>query len=189
MFAGFVHIAAMSNPADLPPSETAQTVQNEQPESEGSGRGAHGRFAPGNSIAKGNAGARAVAKFRAALLQAVTEEDVKTIAVRLIRIATGADHDDASDVIAAARLLLAYVVGRPPEAEEEGRGVPVVFVRPAMRDDDPGDSLESASQAFELRPAPAPLPPTASQRPAEEPEAERARTLTFGESAGRNFPG
>lgn len=106
------------------------------------GRDTAGRFAPGNKLAKGNQGARQVAIFRAALLRAITEQDINDVVKTLINLAKGnCEHD--SDTIAASRLLLSYTVGRPPDIEEGTAPMLVVFKRPDPVDD-PGDSLETA---------------------------------------------
>src|SRR5687768_18560360 len=72
------------------------------------GRGGNGRFAPGNRIAKGNPHAKKVARLRAALLKAVTPEDVQDVAAALLAAAKGGD-------VAAARELMQRLLG-PPEA-------------------------------------------------------------------------
>jgi hypothetical protein len=72
------------------------------------GREANGRFAKGNRGGPGNPFARQCAAFRQALFQAVTEDDLQAIAAMLVRKAREGD-------LAAAKLLLAYVVGRPAE--------------------------------------------------------------------------
>ena len=71
------------------------------------GRNAAGRFAPGNPGGPGNPYARRVAALRAALLDAVSEEDLRALARSLVEKARGGD-------VAAAKLLLSYAVGRPP---------------------------------------------------------------------------
>jgi hypothetical protein len=73
-----------------------------------SGRDADGRFAKGNLGGPGNPFARRVAALRQALLRAVTEEDVHDLAGRLLESARGGD-------LAAMKLLLGYVLGRPAE--------------------------------------------------------------------------
>jgi hypothetical protein len=47
------------------------------------GREANGTFAAGNQFSRGNPFARKVAAFRAALMEAVTEKDIKDIAAKL----------------------------------------------------------------------------------------------------------
>jgi hypothetical protein len=74
-----------------------------------SGRAADGRFAPGNQFGPGNPFARKCAAFRAALMEAVTEQDIKDIAVKL------RDDAKASDK-AAVKLLFQYVIGKPQPA-------------------------------------------------------------------------
>lgn len=74
------------------------------------GRDKRGRFAPGNRVGKGNPLAGRVAKLRAALIEAVTPGDVKAIARGLVAKARKGEID-------AARLLLAYTLGKPIEAD------------------------------------------------------------------------
>jgi hypothetical protein len=73
------------------------------------GRDGRGRFAKGNAGGPGNPFARQVAAFRRALCAAVTETDIQFLAQRLIQRAHAGD-------VAACKLLLAYVIGRPAEA-------------------------------------------------------------------------
>jgi len=80
--------------------ETTSTAQ---------GRERDGRFAKGNPGGPGNPFARAVASLRTRLLQHVTEGDVDAVADQLIRQARGGD-------LAAIRLFLLYVLGRPAAA-------------------------------------------------------------------------
>jgi len=70
------------------------------------GRDAAGRFAAGNKAAKGNPFARRVARLRSVLLDAVSDEDLRQIAQGLVRRARNGDA-------AAAKVLLAYVLGKP----------------------------------------------------------------------------
>jgi len=90
-----------------PPSTTVATVGPE-------GRGTDGRFTPGNRAAAGNAFHREVAARRKALLSAIGPEDVACVA-RALR-----DQALAGDV-AAAKVLLLYVVGKPAEAADPDR--------------------------------------------------------------------
>lgn len=74
------------------------------------GRDRRGRFAGGNRAAVGHSTGLAakVAKLRAALVAAVSEEDIRRIADALVKRA--ADGDPGS-----IKLLFAYVLGRPVE--------------------------------------------------------------------------
>jgi hypothetical protein len=74
-----------------------------------SGRDEHGRFVVGNKGGPGNPFARQTARLRKAMLAVVTDEDMQAIAAKLIELARGGD-------VAAAKVLLAYVIGRPAEA-------------------------------------------------------------------------
>ncbi len=71
-----------------------------------SGRDERGRFVKNNPGGKGNPFARRVAALRAALIQDVTAEQMRALCARLMAMACGGD-------LAAAKLLLGYVVGRP----------------------------------------------------------------------------
>jgi hypothetical protein len=73
------------------------------------GREATGTFATGNQFGRGNPFARKVAAFRAALMEAVTEQDIKDIACKLRDDAKAGDK-------AATRLLFQYVIGKPQPA-------------------------------------------------------------------------
>jgi hypothetical protein len=73
------------------------------------GRTADGTFAPGNKFGPGNPFARKCAAFRAALMEAVTEQDIKDIAVKLRDDAKAGDK-------AAVKLLFQYVIGKPQSA-------------------------------------------------------------------------
>jgi hypothetical protein len=72
-------------------------------------QGADGRFVPGNRAGSGNPFHRAVAARRKALLDAVSPEDVAQVGRQLLAQALAGD-------VAASKVLLTFVVGRPPEA-------------------------------------------------------------------------
>jgi hypothetical protein len=74
-----------------------------------SGRTPGGRFAPGNRGGPGNPHAATVAKLRAAILAAVTPEDIDAIIRALVHRAKGGD-------MAAAKELLDRAVGKPTDA-------------------------------------------------------------------------
>jgi hypothetical protein len=76
---------------------------------EKNGRDARGRFAAGNLGGPGNPFARRTAKLRQALMDVVTEEDIKDIAAMLLFKAKSGD-------LAAAKLLLSYTIGKPGAA-------------------------------------------------------------------------
>jgi hypothetical protein len=78
------------------------------------GHDAQGRFTKGNKASRGNAFSRRTAALRAIALDAVTEEDVRAVMRKLIEQAKTGDA-------AAAKLLLAYVIGRPTEAVNPDR--------------------------------------------------------------------
>ena len=74
------------------------------------GRDGKGRFAAGNKLAKGNPHAKRVAALRSALLNAVTEEDMRQIVGKLIELAKGGD-------VHAIKELFNRTLGRPQEAD------------------------------------------------------------------------
>jgi hypothetical protein len=67
-----------------------------------------GRFLPGNKCGRGNPHYRRLAANRTSFLEAVGPEQVKALAADLFKRAMAGDVD-------AARLVLAYAVGRPQE--------------------------------------------------------------------------
>lgn len=76
----------------------------------GLGRDASGKFAAGNKLGRGNPYAAHVAKLRSALIEAVTESDIKQIAETLVGLAKGGD-------VMATKELLLRTLGRPVEAD------------------------------------------------------------------------
>jgi hypothetical protein len=75
---------------------------------------ATGRFLPGNKCGRGNPHYRKLAANRTAFLEAVGPEQVRALAAGLLARALDGDTD-------AARLVLAYAVGRPlPAADPDG---------------------------------------------------------------------
>jgi hypothetical protein len=78
------------------------------------GRDAQGRFAPGNQAARGNPFARRMARLRARALAAASGPDLEAIIRQLVTAAQAGD-------VAAAKVLLPYVLGRPPEAVDPDR--------------------------------------------------------------------
>lgn len=68
-------------------------------------RDQHGRFAVGNAGGPGNPHGRQVAKLRAALLAAVTDDDIRAIIRKLIERAIAGD-------VAAGREVLDRVMGK-----------------------------------------------------------------------------
>jgi hypothetical protein len=73
------------------------------------GRDAKGRFAKGNPGGPGNPFARHVAKLRSALVQCVSEEDIR-------RIAEGLLLNSRIGHLPSIRILLMYVLGKPSGA-------------------------------------------------------------------------
>lgn len=80
------------------------------PQSPGTGRDGRGRFAPGNPGGPGNPHASQVGALRAALLAAVTPEDLTAIVGKLVELAKGGD-------VRAIREVLDRTLGRPIEAD------------------------------------------------------------------------
>ena len=74
-----------------------------------SDRAGSGRFAKGNRGGPGNPFARQTAALRAALIQSVTEQDIKDIVTVLVR-------DAKRGQLPAIKLLFAYVLGKPAAA-------------------------------------------------------------------------
>jgi hypothetical protein len=71
-------------------------------------RGAGGKFVSGNKAARGNPHHRKMAALRRALLESATEERLRELGEQLYRAARAGDW-------AAAKLFLAYCVGKPAE--------------------------------------------------------------------------
>jgi hypothetical protein len=95
--------------------DPAHGPENPQPSAaEGNGRDSRGRFAKGNRGGPGNPFARQVASLRKALLDAVSEDDMREVARALIERARSGDP-------AAAKLLFQYVLGKPAEAVDPDR--------------------------------------------------------------------
>ena len=76
-----------------------------------SGRKSNGQFAEGNKCGTGNPYARRVARLRSALLDAVGESGLTDIVQGMVTAAKGGD-------VAAAKLLLSYLLGKPVESVE-----------------------------------------------------------------------
>jgi hypothetical protein len=94
----------------IPSEEPAMSEHiTSEPTTSNSGRESDGRFAKGNKFGPGNPFARKVAAFRAALMEAVTEQDIKDIAAKLRDDAKAGDK-------AAVKLLFQYVIGKPQPA-------------------------------------------------------------------------
>jgi hypothetical protein len=76
----------------------------------GNGRDQHGRFTKGNPGGPGNPLAAKVSRLRSALIEAVTEDDIRQIAEMLVGLARGGD-------MAATKELLLRTLGRPVEPD------------------------------------------------------------------------
>lgn len=105
--------------ADTPPSSTANTDE----------RDGAGRFKPGNKVAVGNAGPSKAGQYRKAFQEAVTLEDMKAVATKVLESAKKGD-------IQAARFIADYTLGKPQPVEvtdddavENAGTVTINFVR------------------------------------------------------------
>jgi len=78
------------------------------------GRGADGRFTAGNRCGRGNPNARKVAQLKRTFLGAATGKRMRQLADKLFEQALAGD-------VAAARLALEYVVGKPSPAVDPDR--------------------------------------------------------------------
>ena len=74
------------------------------------GRDERGRFTNGNGGGPGNPHARQVAKLRAAMIAAVSEQDIEAIVGTLIEQAKGGD-------VRAAQVVLDRCLGKPEAAD------------------------------------------------------------------------
>src|SRR5262249_35207907 len=93
--------------APLPTASNGATLST--PKS--AGRGKNGTFVKGNRCAAGRSHGRKTAELRMALLDAVGPKTLKRIARKLAKLAETGDLD-------AAKLLLAYTIGKPTEAAD-----------------------------------------------------------------------
>jgi hypothetical protein len=84
------------------------------PPSKADGRGPGGRFAKGNKFGRGNPFARQVANLRQQFYDAITPDDMREVAHKLVEQAKGGDP-------AAMKLFLAYALGQPGEAVDPDR--------------------------------------------------------------------
>ena len=76
-----------------------------------SGRKSNGQFAKGNKCGTGNPYARHVARLRGSLIEAVGDDGLADIVQGMVTAAKGGD-------VAAAKLLLSYLIGKPAESVE-----------------------------------------------------------------------
>lgn len=88
---------------------TNQSPESPKPTPSPSGRTGNGRFAKGNTVGKGNPFARKCASLRAALLRKFDDASMERLAEKLLELALQGD-------VAAARLVLQYVIGKPTPA-------------------------------------------------------------------------
>lgn len=74
------------------------------------GRGADGKFLPGNRLGRGNPHGRRVNELRNAMLAAVSHDDVEAIIGKLIEAAKAGDT-------VAAREVLDRIIGKPAQSD------------------------------------------------------------------------
>jgi hypothetical protein len=158
----------------------------------GGGRDAKGRFAPGNAGGPGNPFARRTAELRREFLAEASGEDLRAVCRALLERAKGGD-------VAAAKLALSYLVGKPEKAvdpdtldEQEWhiwrrftapsewveliQTLPLDIVLRLVRDVWPVLAREKVAQAEPLFTAPAPAP----QEPERGVEGGKTRTRRRG---------
>ena len=107
------------NPTTRPPRPDADSPRDTgdlaynagMPTPSANGRTPRGQFAKGNPGGPGNPHAKRVAWLREALLEAVSEDDLRAIARTLVKKAKGGD-------LPAIRELLNRVIGKAPDDAE-----------------------------------------------------------------------
>jgi len=122
------------------------------------GRDARGRFAPGNTLGRGNPFAGRVAAMRAALFEEIDETHFRTLVRGLVQMARDKN-------LAAMRLILLYLVGKPadvanpydldPLEDEPATGDPIPQAE-APPAEEPALSVETADPPVEPPPAATP---------------------------------
>jgi hypothetical protein len=159
------------------------------------GRNSDGRFAQGNGFGLGNPFYRRQAEFRRAALELFTPEDVMSLL--RVMLARGRQGD-----VAAAKVFLEYVVGKPhrapdPDREEHhewqlqaeaprlgqvkevlDRAVPPDMAADALRDTLPEAAYAHLCEVFAARngASPAAEPQAGDAEPAGQPDAEPTPT-------------
>lgn len=132
-------MADYNNNEELTPSRPETNGEEEKSPD----RDSRGRFAPGNRLGLG-AGqyATKVAHFRNLLYKTVTDDDVIELIKAMFKEAQNGD-------VQAGRLLLAYLVGKPPESDvETQQPITVIFHRPERNPNAKSDSLEYAGETL-----------------------------------------
>src|SRR5438552_12265233 len=89
-------------------------AEDHRPAASPAARDAQGRFGPGNAGGPGNPFARRTAEYRQAFADAITAEEIGALARQLYLQALAGD-------LAAAKLVLAYTIGKPTPAVEPDR--------------------------------------------------------------------
>jgi hypothetical protein len=91
------------------PGDRGASAATTPPGASAAGRGTDGRFAKGNAGGTGNPFARQVAALRQAALAAITPDTIRAIFAKMADLALAGD-------VPAAKLVLAYAVGKPAAA-------------------------------------------------------------------------
>jgi hypothetical protein len=116
------HLPAPRRGTSPPPLETVSTVGQKDAElapeaarkPPADGRTAQGTFAKGNTFGRGNPNARRMAALRSALVRCLDEDKLACLGDKLYAAALGGDW-------AAAKILLAYALGKPGPAADADR--------------------------------------------------------------------
>ena len=117
--------ALMAAPLPPPPLNTVPTVHGPAAKptpflppkpatTPAPGRTAQGTFSTGNQFGCGNPNNRKMAALRTALVESLTADKMKQLGQKLFDVALGGDW-------VAAKLLLAYGVGKPPETVDSDK--------------------------------------------------------------------
>jgi hypothetical protein len=166
------------------------------------GRSPDGRFARGNGFGAGNPFYRRQAEFRRAALELFTPEDVMSLL--RVMLALGRQGD-----VAAARVFLEYVVGKPhkapdPDREEHhewqlsaesprlgqltdllGQAVPADMANDALRDSLPESAYHHLNNLFAARNGAPPAEPAAAPEAGEADPTEEAAAEPAAAQRGR----
>jgi hypothetical protein len=92
----------------------AKAAAQQERKVDDSGRDVQGKFTPGNAGGPGNPFARRVAHLRSVMVQAISDEDIAAIIVKLMEQARAGDA-------ASAKVLFQYVIGKPTVAPNPDR--------------------------------------------------------------------
>ncbi len=146
------------------PADSVRFNSPDRPPVDNGDRDSRGRFVRGNHGGPGNPHARRSAALRQAMLEVVTVDDLKAIMRELIERARLGD-------VAAARLVLAYAVGKPDKVVDPD-------LADAAWEDAPGMAEVSAgppAPATQVLPPAEVITPAAAPGNVAEPASERRR--------------